>query len=180
MNSIRTLKAALFVSVIVCAGLAWAFRDARDEKLRALAQAQTILHSQVLDPAVELLKVNEAVAKELRTVPYFEPGNDILQSYLTKIRRDGVPKNADFKRKIDALMANQLKVLTLLSVYAPHAKAAAVKGAIERFHDGAVAAQDRWDSVPEIFMAGGNLASAPLPDAQALSLALEAEAKALP
>lgn len=46
-----------------------------------------------------LLRENQAVLKELQAEPFAEKDSGILESYLAKIRRDGLPKHADMKQR---------------------------------------------------------------------------------
>jgi hypothetical protein len=70
----------------------------------------------------DLLKEDQAILKELQTEPFAEKDLGILESYLAKIRRDGVPTHADMKQKLDALAENNTAVVTLIKAYAPNAK----------------------------------------------------------
>jgi len=71
----------------------------------------------------------------------------------------------------------QASIVTLLQAYAPHAATAAFAAEAARFHDYASAWRDRWNSVMEMFMAGGGdaVAGTPFPahfpDAVQLELA---------
>jgi hypothetical protein len=51
-----------------------------------------------------------------------EKDSGILESYLAKIRRDGVAKNVEMKQRLDALAENNTAIVTLIKAYAPHAK----------------------------------------------------------
>ena len=80
----------------------------------------------------------------------------ILDSYLEKIRKDGVAKHVDMKQRLDALAENNTAVVTLIKAYAPHAKTAAFAPESDKFRNYASAWRDRWNSVMELFMAGGS------------------------
>jgi hypothetical protein len=62
-------------------------------------QALSELHTQVvtseLRPIATLLREDQTIIKELEVEPFTEKDSGILESYLAKIRRDGVPKHAD-------------------------------------------------------------------------------------
>lgn len=122
-----------------------------------LREARTTLISDTLDPVSEMLKENAVLTQQLRSAPYAEGDNDFVSAYLVKIRRDGVSKHSDMKRRIDRINNNNTAILALLSKYSTHAKTPAFKASAERFRDYAISLRDRWQSVPEIFMAGGNL-----------------------
>ncbi|MGO9718973.1 MAG: hypothetical protein ACLPV2_18590 [Steroidobacteraceae bacterium] len=111
-----------------------------------------------LEPIEALLDENQAIIKELQTEPFTEKDAAILESYLTKIRRDGVPKHADMKQRLDQLAENNTAVVTLIKAYSPQAKTAAFKSEADKFRNYAAAWGDRWNGVMELFMAGGNYA----------------------
>jgi hypothetical protein len=95
--------------------------------------------------------------KELQGEPYAEADLGVLEAYLTKIRRDGVSKHTPMKQKIDAVANDNSEILALLSIYAPHARTSEFKLMSEKFRDYAIRFRDRWQSVLEIYMAGGSL-----------------------
>ena len=82
------------------------------------------------------------------------------QSYLAKIRRDGVAKHTDMKQRIDQLAEDNTAIVTLIRVYSPHAKTAAFTSEADKFRNYASAWRDRWNSVIELFTAGGNYPAA--------------------
>ena len=108
----------------------------------------------------ELLTENSALITELQAEPYTEKDNGILESYLIKIRRDGVAKNAPMKQRLDQLAENNTALVTLITAYSPHAKTAEFTSEANKFRNYAVAWRDRWNSVMELFMAGGNYPAA--------------------
>ena len=68
-----------------------------------------------------------------------------------------MPKNSAFKQRIDTLANNNTVIVALLSKYSAHARTPAFKAAADRYRSYAISFRDRWQSVFEIFMAGGNL-----------------------
>jgi hypothetical protein len=128
-----------------------------------------------LQPIAPLLKENQALITELRAEPFAEKDSGILESYLTKIRRDGVPKNADMRQRLDQLAENNTAIVTLIKAYSPHAKTAPFTTEGDKFRNYASAWRDRWNSVMEIFMAGGNYAVASVPFPGAFPAAVDAE-----
>jgi len=60
-------------------------------------------------------------------------------------------------RSAAVLLIIPLAGLALLSKYSTHARSPDFTASAERFRDYAVSLRDRWQSVPQIFMAGGNL-----------------------
>jgi hypothetical protein len=113
-----------------------------------------------LQPVAALLEENASILRAIQTERYAESESAILDSYLMRIRRDGVPKSAGMKQRIDQLVNNNTVIVALLSKYAVHARTPAFKAAADRFRNYAIPFRDRWQSVFEIFMAGGNLPSA--------------------
>jgi hypothetical protein len=105
-----------------------------------------------------MLKENLTLTRELEASPFTENDSGILESYLAKIRRDGVPKHSDMRQRLDRLAENNTAIVTLIDVYSNHAKTAAFTIQADKFRDYASAWRDRWNSVMEVFMAGGNYA----------------------
>jgi hypothetical protein len=65
--------------------------------------------------------------------------------------------------------------VTLIKAYAPQAKTAAFVPEGDKFRNYASAWRDRWNSVMELFMAGGNYAAAGVPFPKDFAAAVEAE-----
>jgi hypothetical protein len=55
-----------------------------------------------------MTKDNQAIIKELQLEPLTEKDSGILESYLAKIRRDGVAKHADMMQRLDTLAENNI------------------------------------------------------------------------
>jgi hypothetical protein len=110
-----------------------------------------------------VLKENKGILGELQAEPYVEKDDGILESYLVKIRRDGVAKNAPMKQRLDQLAENNTALVTLIAAYSPQAKTAAFASEANKFRNYAGAWRDRWNSVMELFMAGGNYPAAAVP-----------------
>jgi hypothetical protein len=104
-----------------------------------------------------------ALIKELQSDTFTEKDSGILESYLAKIRRDGVAKHADMKQRLDTLAENNTAIVTLIKAYSPRAKTPAFTTGGDKFRNYASAWRDRWNSVMELFMAGGNYAAAGAP-----------------
>ena len=128
-----------------------------------------------LQPIATLLKEDQAILEELHGEPFAEKDLGILESYLAKIRRDGVPKHADMKQKLDVLAENNTAIVTLIKAYAPSATKAGFVPEGDKFRNYASAWRDRWNSVMELFMAGGNYAAAGVPLPAEFPAAVEAE-----
>jgi hypothetical protein len=132
----------------------------------------------VLDPIAVLLAEDQKIIYELQTQPFAENGKGILESYLIRIRAVGVPKNAEMKQRLDRLAENNAAIVTLIKVYAPHARTAAFTTASDNFRNYAAAWRDRWNSVMELFMSGGDYAAAGIPFPPEIAGALAKEATA--
>ncbi len=122
-----------------------------------------------------LLKDDQLILKELQAEPNAEKESGILESYLTKIRRDGVPKHADMKQKLDQLAENNTAIVTLIKVFAPSAKTLRFVTEGDKFRNYSSAWRDRWNSVMDLFMAGGNYPVAQLPFPAEFAAAVDAE-----
>jgi len=116
-----------------------------------------------LAPIVALLKEDQELLQALQADSVLEKDVGILASYLARIRTDGVPKHADAKQRLDRLAENNSAIVALIEVYSPHAKTAAFTFEAETFRRYAIAWRDRWNSVMELFMAGGNYPVAEVP-----------------
>jgi hypothetical protein len=148
--------AVISVAALLAAG-AWYHAS------EALRESRALLVGNTLAPIATILKDNQALIKELQTEPFTEKDSGILESFLAKIRRDGVAKHADMKQRLDQLAENNTAIVTLIKAYAPHAKTPSFTAEADKFRNYASAWRDRWNSVMEIFMAGGNYAASEVP-----------------
>jgi len=73
----------------------------------------------------DLLKDNQAALSKLQKDYFTDKDSGILESYLAMVRRDGVPKHADMKQRLDQLAENNTATVTLIKAYSPHAKTSA-------------------------------------------------------
>ena len=142
--------------------------------MRSTERARSSLPGE-LQPISTTLKENQTLIKELQAEPYTEKDSGILESYLAKIRRDGVAKHADMKQRLDQLAENNTAIVTLIKGYAPHAKTAAFSSKGDKFRNSASAWRDRWNSVMELFMAGGNYAVSGVPFPNGFPAAVDVE-----
>jgi hypothetical protein len=170
MNN-KSVWILLAVALIAAAVAAGAWYHAHD----ALDQTHTQLIAGELQPISTILKENQALLTELQTEPFTEKDSGILESYLAKIRRDGVAKHADMKQRLDSLAEINTAVVTLIKAYAPHAKTPAFTTEGDKFRNYASAWRDRWNSVMELFMAGGNYAASGVPFPAGFPAAVDAE-----
>jgi hypothetical protein len=128
-----------------------------------------------LQPIATLVKETQAILQELESESFKEQNSGILDAYLAKIRRDGVSKHADMKQKLDQLAENNTAIVTLVKAYAPHAQTAAFTSEGDKFRNYASAWRDRWNSVMEVFMAGGNYAASGVPFPKNFPAAIDTE-----
>ena len=141
----------------------------------ALNESRTCVVGGLLEPIAGLLKENEALIAELQAEPFTEKDAGILASYLAKIRRDGVAKNAQMKQRLDQLAGNNIAIVALIIAYSPHAKKPAFTAEADKFRNYAAAWRDRWNSAMELFMAGGTYAAAEVPFPKGFPGTLQAE-----
>jgi hypothetical protein len=167
----KNVWALLMVAVVMVAGaLGLMFYDHAQ-----LKEARARVVAGELQPIAMLLKEDQAILKELKSEPFTEKDSGILESYLAKIRRDGVPKHADMKQKLDALAENNTAVVTLIKACTPSAKTPVFVPEADKFRNYASGWHDRWNSVMELFMAGGNYAASGVPFPAAFAAAVDAE-----
>src|SRR5271165_3230728 len=150
-NVLAVLVVAAVVAVFALGILFYERLQLQDARVRVVVGE--------LQPIAMLLKEDQTILKELKAEPFAEKDSGILESYLAKIRRDGVPKHADMKQKLDRLAENNTAIVTLIKAYAPSAKTPAFVPEGDKFLYYAYAWRDRWNSVMELFMAGGNYAA---------------------
>jgi hypothetical protein len=162
----------LFVAALIAAFVA---ASAWHHAHETLDEIRSQLISGELQPMSAMLNENHALLDELQSETFTEKDSGILESYLAKIRRDGVTKHADMKQHLDTLAENNTAIVTLLKVYSPHAKTSAFTTEGDKFRNYASAWRDRWNSVMEIFMAGGNYAAAGAPFPEGFPAAVDAE-----
>ena len=79
------------------------------------------------------------------------------------------------KQRLDTLAENNTAIVTLIKAYAPQAKTAAFTTEGDKFRNYASAWRDRWNSVMELFMAGGSYAAAGVPVPKDFPAAVNAE-----
>jgi hypothetical protein len=123
----------------------------------ALYDSRAQLLGSTLESIAAMLKENQALIQELRSEPFIEKDSGVLESYLAKIRRDGIAKHADMKQRLDQLAENNTAIVALIKAYSPHAKTPAFTTEADKFSNYASAWRDRWNSVMELFMAGSQL-----------------------
>ncbi len=157
------------VIAVAVTGMAWYQASVQLGDLR-VSQLRTI---------AELLKEEQELIGALRPDPTDEKHSGVLGSYLAEIRADGVVKHADIKQRLDRLAENNSEILALLNVYTPYAKTAAFSAEANKFQRYAIAWRDRWNSVMELFMAGGNYPAAEVPFPKEFLSAVQAEMEAV-
>lgn len=145
------LAAALVLALV--AGVLWH----RSQGVVEQARVRTV--KTLLEPATKLLEQNRRQLEQWRGMQAGDKGADVLESYLGKIRREGVPAHATTRQQLDQIAANNQAIITLLTAYAPHARTPALQREVDRFREHAASWQQRWGSVMEVFMAGGTFAT---------------------
>jgi hypothetical protein len=167
-KSLLALLGTAVVAVLVCLA-AWLHARAALEDQRALTVAG------LLAPAAALLTQNQALIKELQAEPFAEKDAGILVAYLSKIRRDGLPKHAQMKKRLEQVADNHVAIVTLLSAYAPQARTTGLAIATERFRKDTALWRERWNTTMELFMAGGNMPETEIPFLAGMLDAVQAE-----
>lgn len=167
-KTVWALLGAALIAACVAAGFGY-HEHAALEELRSQVVAGE------LQPIATLLKENQTLLQELRSEPFTEKDSGVLEAYLAKIRRDGVAMHADLKQRLDSLAEINTAIVTLIKAYAPHAKTTAFTVETDRFRNYASAWRDRWNSVMELFMAGGNYAVSGVPFPGGFPAAVDAE-----
>jgi hypothetical protein len=125
-----------------------------------------------------LLTEDQTILRELQTGPFAAEGKSLLQSYLAEIRAQGVVKGAPMKQRLDLLAENNTALVTLISLYASQAKTPAFAPAANKFRSYAAAWRDRWNSVMELLMAGGDYPPVDVPFPAGFPAAVDAEISA--
>jgi hypothetical protein len=162
----------LWVGALIVALVAAAFWHHEHE---VLDESRAQIVASELQPLATLLKEDQALIQELQSAPFTEVDSGVLGSYLGKIRRDGVGKHADMKQRLDQLAENNTAIVTLVKVYSHHAKTPVFTAEADKFRNYASAWRDRWNSVMELFMAGGNYAASEVQFPEAFPDAVQAE-----
>ena len=132
-----------------------------------------------LQPMAALLEEDRRILSDLKVEGLADSDSVLLDTYLARIRADSVPKHATTTHAIDALANNNTAIVTLLERYVPRARTPAFQAAAGQFRDYATEFRDRWQSVFETFMAGGNLPAAGTAFPPSFAAALAAERSAL-
>jgi len=174
MKNNTPLLVAVIAAVVMLLAASFAYYEHQ-----ALVESRAQIVAGELQPIATLVKEDQALLAELKAEPFAEKDSGILESYLAKIRRDGVAKHADMKQKLDALAENNTAIVTLIKAYAPKARTAAFVAEGDKFRNYASAWRDRWNSVMELFMAGGNYAASGAPFPAGFLAAVDAEISAM-
>jgi hypothetical protein len=167
-KSMAIWLAASLIAAAAAAGL-WRHEHA------AVEEAGSQIVAGELQPIGALLKENQGLIHQLQAEPFVETNSGILESYLAKIRRDGVAQHADMKQRLDQLAENNTAIVTLIKAYGRHAKTSAFTAEGDKFRNYASAWRDRWNSVMELFMAGGIYPSSEVPFPQGFPPVTKAE-----
>jgi hypothetical protein len=128
-----------------------------------------------LQTIADLLTEREAAVKALQQPPFAEGSSSVLDAYLMRLRRDGAVKSATMRQRLDQLAKNTIALETLLDLSASRSNSPAFKSQVNRFDAYASAWMDRWNSMSEIFMAGGALPAAEIPFPDTLAAAIRDE-----
>ena len=158
LSRVSTWVAIVTSILSLLVGSGWYQEYQKNQRMQLEANEKLIV--EYLQPIATYLKDNESIFQELRAPPYVEPGWGILESYLIKIRRDGVPKNALMKKRIDTLVQNDETIVTLLTKYAAYIENDSFRVQAEKFRDHAIRYSDRWKSLLEVYASKGDFPTA--------------------
>jgi len=137
--------------------------------------SESHLISSELKPIAALLTDDQKLLTELQSPPFAESDAGILESYLVKLRRDGIAKTSEMKQRLDTLAENNTAISTLITAYLPNARTQSFITEANKFKAYAAAWRDRWNSSTELFMAGGNYPNASPTFPKDFSAAVQAE-----
>jgi hypothetical protein len=160
---------------VIAIGIALAAAAAWYQASAALSQSRAQLVAAELEPIAALLQEDQALIQELQREPFTEVDSGILESYLAKLRRDGAAKHADMRQRLDQLADNNTAIVTLIKAYAPRVQTPAFTAQADKFRNYAATWRDRWNSVMELFLAGGNYAASSAPFPSSFPQAVQAE-----
>ena len=125
-----------------------------------------------------LLEQRQHALDALQQQPFVEPDLGVMGAYLAKARRDGVTRHAEMKQRLDDVYARTVELNLLVGIYEPRAKTAEFRVEARKYRAYALMWLDRWNSVFEVFMAGGNYPVAEVPFPEGLAAAVAAEISA--
>ncbi len=141
----------------------------------ALQSSRSQLIYSDLKPIAALLADDQNLLSELHSPPFAEQDAGILESYLVKLRRDGIAKTSEMKQRLDTLAENNTAIATLITAYLPNARNQGFITEANKFKTYAAAWRDRWNSSTELYMAGGNYPNASPTFPQDFTAAVQAE-----
>ena len=153
-NKTAWIVLVALLTVALLAAVAW-YHDHE-----ALQSSRSQLIASDLKPVAALLADDQALLIQLQSPPFAEQGAGILESYLVKLRRDGIARTSEMKQRLDTLAENNTAIATLITAYLPNARTQGFITETNKFKTYAAAWRDRWNSSTELYMAGGNYPNA--------------------
>jgi len=167
------------ISIVACALAALAVSLFAYRASREALDAQPSVRVALLRSIASDLASQASIRQELGEARFVEQDRGALGSYLAKIRRDGLPAHAEMRHKLEAIANGNRSILTLLEIYEPYAHTEEFKREASAFRAYAPAWNDRWDSLMEYFMAGGNLPASDVQLPTKFASAVQAELDAV-
>jgi hypothetical protein len=161
------LTLAILVALVVSIG---SYRSVTD-----IQRAGVLTSVSILESIASQLDAQTALRTELGGAKFTAAATSAQGAYLSKIRQDGMRAHSEMRHKLGSLSKSNVAILTLLDLYEPYAQTEAFKAEARAFRSYAIAWNDRWDSVMEYFMAGGNLPVSDVPFPDGFRAAVEAE-----
>lgn len=155
-NKLCSFLLAVAMVLVLVAGALWHRSNS------AIEESRTRVVQALLQSAVALLDENQVLLKEGQAGQPVDKGGDVLEAYLAKIRRDGVPAHSQSRQRLDRIAHNNVAIVTLMTAYGPYARTPALQREMDRFREHVASWQGRWVTVMEVFMVGGTYATAPI------------------
>ena len=121
----------------------------------------------------QLVAEHQRLEGELTREPFVDAGASPLEAYLARIRRDGAARHVDMRRRLAALAENNAALLALADAYEPFAGNNDYAGQLHALRSYVITWNERWNTLFEIFMAGGNLAAGEQPFPKQFSDSIE-------
>ena len=169
MTKLFTAALAL-VALSALALSAWTYHVVtRDQRTAAITSAE------ILEAMSDRVQAHATLQRRLQQEPFVEQGAGVLNAYLAKIRRDGLPAHAEMRQVLNELSLVNMSLLTLIELYEPQARTPEFKKEARDFRSYAVLWSDRRDTVMDYLMVGGNLPASEIPFPSRLASAIEAE-----
>lgn len=127
----------------------WQFYLERQDSLKRENQRVVV---EYLQPIQRYIEDNEAIYEELTGSEYSEPNvGGVLETYLFRIRRDGVSSHPVMRERINTLVKNNNHIVALLQSYQGHTFTEQFSRESDKFREHAQRYNDRWNAMLDIY-----------------------------